>query len=207
MRLQNLLCLILLASTSASAQPAASPAQTQEQAPAQTQEQAPAQKKEQSTDQQKKPTSPAEANPFPQEKSQKAQDAANGATSESSSHAGYSSSHVDLKRFSPDASRESRISNGAGGYIHDPQMAANDDKVGDFYMQTGDFKGAYDRFKEATLVAPEDANAVFGLAQSARGLGLNKVAIANYTIYLGAVPEGKHAKDARKALKDLDKKK
>jgi len=156
--------------------------------------------------QQKKKASAAEENPFPEAESQKAQDAANGTASAKPSQTGYSSSHVDLKRFAPDANRDTRISNGEGGYIHDPQLAAKDDKVGKFYLQTGDYKGAYDRYKEASLVAPEDANAVFGLAESARGLGWNKIAITNYTIYLDAIPNGKHAKDARKALKELKSK-
>lgn len=152
---------------------------------------------------QPKKLSPSEANPFPEAQSQKAQDAVNG-TAPKTDHPDYSSSHVDLKRFSPDADRESRISNGAGGYIHDPQLAAKDVKVGNFYLQTRAYKGAYDRFKEATLVAPENADAVFGLAESARGLGMTKVAVTNYTVYLDAFPDGKRAKQARKALAELN---
>lgn len=166
------------------------------------------QKKIPTTSQQKK-LSPAEANPFPEAKSQKAQDAVDesgGSANSGTSSKGYSSSRVDLKRLSPDASREERLSNGHGGFIHDPQLAKKDDKVGDFYLQTGDYKGAYDRFKEASEVAPEDAYAVFGMAKAADGLGWNQQAITNYTIYLEAVPNGKYAKDARKALKKLDSK-
>jgi DNA mismatch repair ATPase MutL len=148
--------------------------------------------------------SPDATNPFPEAESRKAENAANAASAAKAGPAGYSSSHVDLKRFNENADRNTRISNGAGGYIHDPKLAAQDDKVGKFYLQAHDFKGAYDRYKEATLVAPEDANAVFGLAESARGLGLAKVAATNYTIYLDAFPDGKQAKDARKALAELD---
>jgi tetratricopeptide (TPR) repeat protein len=145
--------------------------------------------------------SPSAANPFPEAQSRKAEDAANGATP--AKQPDYSSSRVDLKRFDENASRDARISNGAGGYIHDPKLAAQDDKVGKFYLQTGDYKGAYDRYKEATLVAPEDANAVFGLAEAAKELGLKEQAIANYRIYLDALPDGKKSKDARKALAAL----
>ena len=149
----------------------------------------------------KKP-SPADANPFPEAESQKAQDKASGAGNGASSK-DYSSSRVDLRRLSPDATRAERLSNGHGGFIHDPQLAAKDDKVGKFYLQTGDYKGAYDRFKEASEVAPEDSYAVFGMARAAQGMGWNKEAITNYTIYLEAIPEGKYSKDARKALKKL----
>jgi tetratricopeptide (TPR) repeat protein len=150
--------------------------------------------------------SPADANPFPEEISRKAEEEADGTTSNSSKsfRPDYSSSKVDMRRLDAPEGSESRISNGAGGYIHDPQLAAQDDKVARFYLQNGDFKGAYDRYKEATRVAPEDADAVFGLAESARGLHLTQEATANYTLYLDAFPDGKKSKEARKALAALD---
>lgn len=168
----------------------------------QNQDQKQDQKQDADTKQQKngKP-SPDEANPFPEAASQKAADAAAGTNSGSAAHS--SSSHVDMKKFEAPAGRESRISNGAGGYIHDPKLAEQDDRVGKFYLQSGDFKGAYDRYKEATEVAPENADAVFGLAESARGLHRTQDAINNYTVYLDAFPDGKKSKQARKALAEL----
>jgi hypothetical protein len=148
---------------------------------------------------QHKPT-PAEANPFPEEESSKAADAANAPAKGPS---GSSSSRFDLNRLNAPAGSEARISNGEGGYIHNPQLAAKDVKVGNFYLSTHDYKGAYDRFLEATRVAPEDGNAVFGLAESARGLNKTQEAITNYSVYLQAFPKGKKAKDAEKALAQL----
>ena len=155
--------------------------------------------------QQDQKPSPEEANPFPEAISRKAEDAANGTSTPAakSSASDYSSSKVDMKRLDEPTEGESRISNGAGGYIHSPALAAQDDKVGKFYLQTGDFKGAYDRYKEATLVAPEDEDAVFGLAESARELHMTHEAVANYTLYLDAFPDGKKSKEARKALAAL----
>lgn len=149
--------------------------------------------------------SPADANPFPEAMSKKAEDAANGASTPDakSGQPGSSSSHVDMKRFDTPADGESRISDGVGGYIHSPELAAKDDKVGKFYLQNGDYKGAYDRYKEATKVAPEDEDAVFGLAESARALHLNEEAASNYTLYLDAFPDGRKAKEARKELAAL----
>src|SRR6185437_12624074 len=115
-----------------------------------------------------------DANPFPEVKSQKAANAANSPTKGSS---GSSSSRFDLNRLNAPSGSEARISNGEGGYIHNPQLAAKDVKIGNFYLQTHDYKGAYDRFLEATRVAPEDGNAVFGLAESARGLNKTEEAI------------------------------
>lgn len=108
-----------------------------------------------------------------------------------------------MKKLDESADRDTRISNGAGGYIHDPELAAKDDKVGKFYLDNGDFKGAYDRYKEATEVAPEDGEAVFGLAESARGLHKTDEAASNYSLYLDVFPDGKKAKEARKALASL----
>lgn len=82
-------------------------------------------------------------------------------------------------------------------------LGRQDTKVGDFYLQSGDWKGAYSRFLEATQVDPGSAEAVYGLAASAQHLGYNKLAIQNYQLYLSAVPNGPRAKDCRKALKDL----
>ena len=144
--------------------------------------------------------SPTEANPFPEEKSQKAADAANASAKPA---AGSSSSHVDLDRLNAPAGSEASISNGEGGYIHSPELAAKDIKVGKFYLSTHAYKGAYDRFLEATRVAPEDGDAVFGLAEAAHGLHKDKEAATNYMIYLDAFPDGKNSKDARKALDKL----
>lgn len=153
-------------------------------------------KQPQSKSDQKK-QSPREANPFPEEQSQKAADAA------AKSSSGSSSSHVDLNRLDAPAGSAARISNGEGGYIHDPQLGAKDVRVGNFYLQTKAYKGAYDRFLEATRVAPENGEAVFGLAEAARGLHRTQEAVTNYTIYIEAFPHGKKAKDAEKALKEL----
>lgn len=147
---------------------------------------------------QQKKESPQQDNPFPEAASQKAAEAANAAKKPSGS-----SSQVDMKRFDAPAGSEARISNGEGGYIHDPQLGATDVRVGGFYLQTRDYKGAYDRYKEATRVAPENGEAVFGLAEAARGLDRKQEAVTNYTVYLQAFPDGKKAKDAQKALKVL----
>jgi tetratricopeptide (TPR) repeat protein len=116
---------------------------------------------------------------------------------------GYSSSRTGLRGLDDADTPESRISDGAGGYIYNPKLAAQDIKVGGFYLDTGDYKGAYARFKEATKVDPGNADAVFGLAEAARALKLNTEAADNYRVYLDAVPNGSKAKAARKALAAL----
>jgi tetratricopeptide (TPR) repeat protein len=165
--------------------------------------------------------STAEDNPFPEDISKKAATAAGNSpdapapkpsptprsdaekpSAPSSSKPDYSSSRSglrDLDSTDPDA----RISDGAGGYIHDPRLAAQDVKIGQFYLVNQEYKGAYSRFKEATKVDPGNADAVYGLAEAARGLKLNNEAADNYRIYLDAFPDGPKAKSARKALAQL----
>jgi TolA-binding protein len=164
------------------------------------QQQSPQQAQPQPQKSQQPKQSPSEANPFPEAKSKKAADAANASAKPA---AGSSSSHVDLDRLNAPKGSEASISNGEGGYIHSPELAAKDIKVGKFYLSTHDYKGAYDRFLEATRVAPEDGDAIYGLAEASRGLHKDKEAATNYLIYLEAFPDGKNSKDARKALGKL----
>ena len=98
-----------------------------------------------------------------------------------------------LKLESPDGSTD----------VYDPKRATEDVKVGRFYLQTGYLKGAYDRFKDATVFDHENVEAVFYLAEAARRLNLSQEAEQNYQLYLAAVPDGPSAKAARKALGEL----
>ena len=164
----------------------------------------------------------AEDNPFPEDVSKKAATTASNPAPEapapkpstgeppaspadpkSPSAPATSSSRTGLRSLDDADTPESRISDGAGGYIYNPRLAAQDVKIAGFYFTNGDYKGAYARYKEATRIDPGNADAVFGLAESARALKLNSEAADNYRIYLDAVPGGSKAKAARKALAAL----
>lgn len=84
-----------------------------------------------------------------------------------------------------------------------PKLARKDANIGDFYMETGDWKGAYDRFLEANRSDPGNAEAVFGLAESAQHIGHQDEALRMYRLYLSALPRGSHAKEVHKALKEM----
>lgn len=138
----------------------------------------------------------ADQNPFPEEQSQKAahQDQQQGS---SSSSPGYSSSQSGLQGLDiPETNRDARA-------VREPNLGKKDTEVGMFYLKTADYKGAYERFIEATRIDPTNADAVFGLAESARHLDHRDEAIRNYRLYLSALPDGPKAKEARKGLKDL----
>lgn len=149
----------------------------------------------------------AEANPFPEAKSQAAQAARQKAEDQPPPQQGvYSSSNQRLPGV--DALGNGPVVNRAGHAepTFDPALAKKDDKVGKFYLRSGDWAGAYGRFKEATQVDPQDLHAVIGLAIAADHLGRRAEAIRNYKLYLDVKPNGRESKDALKALKRLAKK-
>lgn len=150
----------------------------------------------------KKPSA-AEANPFPEAKSEKAQQ---DQSAQPGDDQNYSSSQVQIKGMdvAPSAGDEDAAPIQASSPLpYDPKLAKKDAQIGDFYMESGDFKGAYDRFVEAARSDPGNAEAVWGLAESAHHLQMNNVAIKNYRLYLAALPNGPHARQIRKALKDM----
>jgi tetratricopeptide (TPR) repeat protein len=158
--------------------------------------------------------STADQNPFPESQSENAQrsrdqtdgqkpgqnDGQNPAPDSGKSADDYSSSHLKLLDV-PGGDAANPDTEGANG--HNAALATKDTQVGTFYLRTGDYKGAYNRFAEATKADPGNAEAVFGLAESARRLNLRDEAVRNYRLYLSALPDGPRARDSRKALKDL----
>jgi tetratricopeptide (TPR) repeat protein len=86
---------------------------------------------------------------------------------------------------------------------YNPKLARKDAEIGDFYMESGNWQGAYERFLEANRSDPGNAEAVFGLGETARRLHHADEALRNYRLYLSALPNGPHAKEVRKALKEM----
>ncbi|HEX4039425.1 MAG TPA: tetratricopeptide repeat protein [Acidobacteriaceae bacterium] len=144
----------------------------------------------------------ADQNPFPERESEKAahQDQPNAAPG-GAGKPDFSSSQVKGMDLPGTDTAAPAGSPSALGF--DPKLAKKDTQVGMFYLQSGDFRGAYDRFAEATKSDPGNAEAVYGLGESALRLGKNDVAVRNFRLYLSALPEGPHAKDVRKAMKKM----
>jgi tetratricopeptide (TPR) repeat protein len=80
--------------------------------------------------------------------------------------------------------------------------APEDISVGDYYLQTKNWRAALSRFESAMVLAPENPEVFWGLAESQRHLGNFAEARKNYQTVVDYDPDGKHGKDARKALKD-----
>ena len=77
--------------------------------------------------------------------------------------------------------------------------------MGRYYLGTGNYKGAYARFSDASRMDPTSADAIYGLAAAAAGLHHTDEALTNYKLYLEIAPDGNDAKSARKALRALAK--
>lgn len=164
-------------------------------------------------DQQAKPSSAAQDNPFPEDVSREA--AKSAAASPSSSGVSSSSSYgPDVDR--DDGDRETNAGRRRlpkpsdhveAGSLSATARAKKDVEVGNFYLSTGEDKGAYARFADAGKMDPTNLDAIFGLAEAARHLQRTEEAIANYKLFLDIEPAGSRAKLARKALNGLDAKK
>jgi tetratricopeptide (TPR) repeat protein len=147
----------------------------------------------------------ADQNPFPEAQSQKAahqSDPQNATPPPDSGDSSYSSSQVKGLNM-PTTDEQAPANLPPSPLPYDPKLARKDSSIGDFYMESGNWHGAYDRFLEANRSDPGNAEAVFGLAESARHLGHNDEALRNYRLYLSALPRGPHAKEVHKALKDM----
>lgn len=148
-----------------------------------------------------KGSSTADQNPFPETQSEEA--AEKDQQEQQKAGQDYSSSSSGIKDLNLPAHASPLAAGAPGNTGFNPDVARKDVKVGNFYLQTGDYKGAYDRFLEATQVNPGSADAVYGLAEAARHLNKRDVALQYYQLYLAALPDGPRAKDARKALKEM----
>lgn len=84
-----------------------------------------------------------------------------------------------------------------------PKETAKDDiSVGKYYLDKKNWKAAQSRFQSALVLAPEEPEVYWGLAESARHLGNFAEARTNYLKVMEYDPDSRHAKDAKKILKD-----
>src|SRR5215471_10587937 len=83
---------------------------------------------------------------------------------------------------------------------YDPHKAAKDVEVGQFYLKHKNYRAALDRFNEALLYKPNDAEATFYLAATQDKLELYDLAYKNYRSYMTLLPEGPLAKQAQEAM-------
>ena len=80
------------------------------------------------------------------------------------------------------------------------ETAKEDISVGKYYLDNKNWRAALSRFQSALVLAPEDPEVYWGLAESARHLGNFADARAYYLKVMEYDPDSKHAKEAKKAL-------
>ena len=85
----------------------------------------------------------------------------------------------------------------------DDERVDEDLSVSKFYLRDENYEGAYLRAKDAVQIQPEYSATHFALAQVLQKMKKNDEAIAEYKTYLKLDPDGEKAKDAKKALADL----
>jgi len=86
---------------------------------------------------------------------------------------------------------------------YNPHKAQKAIEVGDFYFRRDNYRAALNRYQEALQWKPDDAEATFKSALSFEKLGRLQEARARYEAYLKLLPDGPHAKEARKAISKL----
>ena len=82
------------------------------------------------------------------------------------------------------------------------ETSKEDLDVGKYYLEIKNWKAALSRFESAMVLAPDEPEVYWGLAESERNLGHFTEARTYYLKLLDYDPDGPHGKAARKALKD-----
>jgi hypothetical protein len=87
----------------------------------------------------------------------------------------------------------------------DDERVDEDLNVAKFYMRDENYQGAYLRAKDAVSIQPEYSATHFALAQIAEKMKKKDEAVAEYQTYLKLDPDGEKAKEAKKAIAELNK--
>jgi tetratricopeptide (TPR) repeat protein len=82
------------------------------------------------------------------------------------------------------------------------ETSAEDLSVGKYYLDIKNWKAALSRFESAMVLAPDEPEVYWGLAESERHLGNFAEARGYYQKVAEYDPDSKHGKEAIKALKD-----
>jgi tetratricopeptide (TPR) repeat protein len=85
-------------------------------------------------------------------------------------------------------------------YTFNPLEAEHDLKVGNYYFKKGNYKGALNRFREATRWNPSFAQAYLRLGDTEEKLKDKPAALQAYAKYLELEPDGKEAESIKKKL-------
>ncbi len=82
------------------------------------------------------------------------------------------------------------------------ETSAEDIEVGKYELDNKNWKAALSRFESAMVLAPDEPEVYWGIAECQRHLGNLVEARSYYQKVVDYDPDSKHGKEARKALKD-----
>jgi len=118
---------------------------------------------------------------------------------------GFSSSSAGLDNLISAPDTDSADTKGKKGKTADViphETAEKDVEVGNYYMDNKNWRGALSRFQSALVLAPDNPDVYWGLAECYRHVGQFADARKNYEKVVDYDPDSKHGKEAKKALQD-----
>ena len=129
--------------------------------------------------------------------------------------AGESSSSTPTAETGESSSRDSQIDFSAGPRTapvnpvnedvnYDPHRAEKDIEIGNYYLKQKNYRAALERFHDALLYKPNDAEATYGLGVTQEKMDLFSVAYNSYSKYLEILPHGPMAREAEEGAKRME---
>ena len=131
-------------------------------------------------------------------------DDANGSAESTGQFSSSNTNSLDSILPSPTDDATDKKGKKGGDEIEDmpKETAAQDISVAKYYLDNKNWRAALSRFQSALVLAPEDPEVYWGLAVSQEHMGDYGNARANYEKVIAYDPDSKHAKEAKKALKE-----
>jgi len=115
---------------------------------------------------------------------------------------GFSSSASGLDRVMPPPDTDTgRGKKGKGAPPEHQETAADDEKVGAYYLDQKNWRAALSRYESAVVLDPENPDVYWGMGEAQRHLGKFAEAKASYEKLVEYDPDSKHGKEASKFLK------
>ncbi|HEV2323529.1 MAG TPA: tetratricopeptide repeat protein [Terracidiphilus sp.] len=125
------------------------------------------------------------------------------AAPESGSSQGFSSSDTGVDDILPPPGEPTGKGKKDNEIAPMPQESPeNDVSVGNYYLSLKNWRAALSRFQSALVLAPDNPDVYWGLAESERHMGDFALAREHYLKVIEYDPGSKHSKEAKKALKD-----
>src|SRR5215469_10125715 len=116
---------------------------------------------------------------------------------------GFSSSAAGLDNVMPPPDTDIGVKKGKGAAPapDHKESAADDEKVGNYYLDQKNWKAALSRYESAVVLDPENPEVYWGMGEAQRHLGKMAEAKAAYEKLVEYDPDSKHGKEAKKILK------